>query len=372
MSDKFTIHVLGLAHAKTTREYSCDAFTQLVRVFCKMMNDKHTIYHYGTEGSDPICTEHISVLSKETFDEVHGAYDYKKDGFNDKQNNKAYQEFKDNAIIEINKRKGKADFLLCAHGFNHKPIADKLKDIIVVELVAYEHSFAHYRIFTSYSWMNYIYGVEKKLLKPHLYDAVIPIYYELEDYIYSEEKEDYFFFLGRPTPLKGLQVAIQTVEALDAKLIVAGQGVPPFKSDNMEFIGVVGIEERAKLMSKAKALFVPSLYIEPFGSVVMEALLCGTPVISCDHGAFPEINLHGKTGYRCRTLEQFIWAAKNIDKIKPADCRKWAEENFSIERVSKMYEEYFKMVHSQYTTKEGWNRIDDSRTELDWLNKEFL
>ena len=95
-------------------------------------------------------------MSKETFDEVHGIYDYKKAGFNDKQNNKAYQEFKDNAIIEINKRKQKTDFLLCAHGMNHKPIADKIPGIIVIELVAYENSFATHRIFTSYSWMNYI------------------------------------------------------------------------------------------------------------------------------------------------------------------------------------------------------------------------
>jgi glycosyltransferase involved in cell wall biosynthesis len=370
----FRFHVLGIPHAKTTREYSCEAFTQKVRVFCKMMTENnHTIYHYGTEGSDPICTEHISVLSNETFEKVHGTYDYKKDGFiKTDQNNDAYREFIKNAIIEINKRKQTHDFLICSYGHSHKPIADGV-NIITVELgIGYMNSFAQHRIFESYEWMHYVYGTEKKINTPHLYDAVIPNYYDLNDFVYKEEKEDYFFFIGRPTFLKGLDIAAKTVEHLGVKLIVAGQGEPPVKSKNIEFVGVVNIEERARLMSSAKATFVPTLYLEPFGSVVIESLLCGTPVISTDFGAFPSLIPHGKVGYRCRTLEQFIWAAKNIVNIKPSDCREWAVKNFSMERVRKMYEEYFSMVHYMWADEKGWYRKDDARAELDWLNKDYL
>jgi glycosyltransferase involved in cell wall biosynthesis len=221
--------------------------------------------------------------------------------------------------------------------------------------------------------MNYLYGKEGKKLNPNFYDAVIPNYYDLDDYIYSKTKEDYFFFIGRPTPLKGLEIAARSVEAIGGRLLVAGQGQPPFTNKSVEFVGVVSIEQRAKLMSKARATFVPTFYIEPFGGVVVESLLCGTPVIATDMGAFPETVQHGKTGYRCRTLEQFIWATRNIHKINPRDCRAFAEKNYSLARVGKMYEEYFGMLRNLYSNKEdGWYHRDDNRTELDWLNKEYI
>lgn len=369
---KYRFHILGLAHAKTTKEYACEAFTQKVRLFCKMMTERgHIVYHYGTEGSNPICTEHISVLSLDTFNLVHGTYDYKKDGFIKTNNeNPASIEFINNSILEMNKRKQLDDFLICSYGIGHKPVADGVKDMIVVELgIGYSNSFAPYRIFESYSWMHYTYGKEGKLNGINNYDAVIPNYYDLDDYVFEEEKDDYYFFIARPITEKGLNVAIKTVEKLGGKLIVAGQGNPPYESKCMKFVGVVSIEERAKLMSKAKAVFVPTLYPEPFGSVVIESLMCGTPVITTDYGAFPETVIHGKVGYRCRTLEQFIWAAKNIENIKPKNCRQWAESNYSIERVSKMYEEYFDMLNRLFTNNESWFQENDSRIELDWLVK---
>ena len=366
-------HVIGLSHAKTTKEYSCDAFTQKVRLLCKMLVELgHTVYHYGTEGSNPICTENINVLSKETFEEVHCSYDWKKDGFLVNTENKAYKEFTFNAIKEIKKRQEYNDFLLCSFGVMNKSIANALSNIIVCELgIGYENTFAPHRVFESYPWMHYIYGKENKMLNPSLYDAVIPNYYDLDDYIFSDEKEDYFFFIARPTPLKGLEIAIKTIEELNSKLYVAGQGVPPFTSKNMEHIGVVSIEERAKWMSKAKATFVPTIYVEPFGGTVIESLLCGTPVISTDFGAFSDTVIHGKVGYRCRTLEQFIWAAKNIHTIKSEDCRKFAESNYSLERVGLMYDEYFTMLYRLYNNKEGWYNKNLERTDLNWLKREI-
>jgi glycosyltransferase involved in cell wall biosynthesis len=366
--------VLGLPHAQTKREYSCDAFSQKVRLICKMLTELgHTVYHYGTAGSDPICTENVEVLSKETFDKVHGVYDWKKDGFLVSNDNAATIECNRRTIEEINKRKQPNDFLLCSFGVQHKPIADQVKSVIVVELgIGYSNTFAPFRIFESYSWMHYTYGTENRHLTPNLYDAVIPNYYDLADYTFSAKKDDYFFFIARPTPLKGLEIAIKTVEAIGAKLVVAGQGTPPFSSPNMQFVGVVSIEERAKWASKAKATFVPTIYLEPFGGTVVESLLCGTPVIATDFGAFPETVVHGKVGYRARSLEQFIWAAKNIHKIKPANCRRWAEENYSLERVGAMYEEYFDMLYRLHTNSMGWYQLNDTRKELNWLNKKFI
>ena len=367
---KHTFHILGVSHSKTSKEYCCDAFSQKIRLLCKMLTEKgHTVYHYGTEGSDPICGKNVNVLSHKTFAKVHEQYDWRKDGFKIAPTCEANVEFDKNAIIEINKRSNKNDFLLCSFGVQHKHIADNCKDLIVVESgIGYENTFAPHRVFETYAWMHFLYGKEGRNLNPLMYDAVIPHYYDLDDFIYSEKKEDYYFFIARQTPLKGLEVAVKCVEAVGGRLLVAGQGQPTVKSDCIEYLGVVGIEERAKIMAKAKAVFVPSLYVEPFGQTQVQALLAGTPIITTDFGAMTEVNKHGVTGYRCRTLEQFIWATKNISNIDPSDCRMHGMK-YSLANVYIKYEEYFNMLHRLYTSgKEGWYQKNDERTNLDWLN----
>jgi len=99
---------------------------------------------------------------------------------------------------------------------------------------------------------------------------------------------------------------------------------------------------------------------------MFESFLHGTPIISTDWGSFSENNLHGITGYRARTLDHMIWAIKNIDKIKPINCRKWGE-TFSLENAAIRYEEYFNMIMDYYE-KDGWATINQDRENLDWLN----
>jgi len=369
-------HVLGLPHTVTSKDFVACAYTQKVFKFCKMMTDRgHEVIHYGHEDSNPQATENVSVLTNEDFNIAYGSHDWRKNFFKFDTNDHAYQTFYKNAIVEVGKRKKTNDFILPFWGSGTRPICDAHPDLITVEPgIGYAGGhWSRFKIFESYAILHAYYGLEAVgMCKNNFYDVVIPNYFDPDDFTYAPEtKEDYFLFLGRVYDGKGIQVAIQVTEKIGAKLKIAGQNpdnleFPP----HVEFVGYADVEKRRELMSKAKGSFVCSMYLEPFGGVQIENLFSGTPTITTDWGSFTENNIHGITGYRCSTFEEFCWAANNIDKIKPQDCRDWALRNFALEKVAKMYEEYFQSVLNIHG-KQGWYEPNDSRQDLDYRVKEY-
>ena len=367
-------HVLAVPHTVTSIEYVACAFTQKVLKFAKMMSDLgHTIIHYGNEDSVVQCTEHVTVITKNDLAIAYGEYNWKKNFFKHDINDFAYKTFIKNTIIEVGKRKQKNDFILAFFGHAHRSICDAHSDMIVVEPgIGYpDDHFAKYKIFESYAILHAFYGMDAvRTCRNNFYDVVIPNYFDPSDFTFKgkDEKEDYFLFIGRISQAKGIHIAIQVTKEIGAKLKVAGQNnlaacgydVIP---DHVEFIGYADLETRRDLMSKAKCTIVASMYNEPFGGVQIESLLSGTPTITTDWGAFTENNVNGLTGYRCKTFEEFCWAARNIDAIKPEDCRAFALARFSMERVGKMYEEYFQSLLNIYTGK-GWYEPNPTRSGL--------
>ena len=369
-------HILGLPHTVSSKEFNACAYTQKVVKFGKMMTDRgHTVIHYGHEDSDLICTEHVSVLTNEDFNIAYGDHNWRKNFFKFDTNDHAYQTFYKNAIVEVGKRKQKNDFILPFWGSGVREICDAHEhDMIVVEPgIGYAGGhWARWKIFESYAIMHAYYGLTGVgTCNADWYNTVIPNYFDLNDFEYApDKKEDYFLFVGRVYEGKGINVAVQVAEKLGKKLIIAGQNPDNLKfPSNVEFIGYADTETRKKLMSRALAAFTPSMYIEPFGGVQIELLLSGTPTITTDWGSFTENNIHGITGYRCRTFDQFVWAAKNIDQINPENCRKWGE-NFSLEKVAPMYEEFFQNILNVYDGN-GWYERNYDRQNLDFLKKDY-
>lgn len=344
----FRFHVLGIPHTVSSKEFNACAYTQKIVKFCKMMKERgHYIIHYGHEDSSVICDEHVTVLKNEDFQKSYGSSNWRKNFFKFDNSDHAYQEFYKNAIEEITKRKKTNDFILPFWGFGVKPICDAHNDLIVVEPgigYAYGH-WARWKVFESYAIYHAYCGLQNVgTCNQSWYDVVIPNYFDVDDFEYSDEKEDYFLFLGRVYDGKGVNVAIQATQAAGVKLVIAGQKEDDYNlPSHVDYIGYADVETRKRLMSKARASFLPSMYIEPFGGVQIENLLSGTPTITTDWGSFAENNLHGITGYRCRTMGDFIQAIYNIGRIKPENCRKWGE-NFSLEKVAPMYEKYFSDV----------------------------
>jgi glycosyltransferase involved in cell wall biosynthesis len=335
----------------------------------------HYIIHYGHEESDVVCDEHVTVTTNEDLETAYGNYDWRNNFFKFNVEDHAYKTFYKNAIEAIAVRKQPRDFILPFWGSGVRPVCDAHPDMICVEPgIGYAGGhWARWKIFESYAvYHAYCNMTSCGTCKQDWYEAVIPNYFDLDDFEYSEEKDDYFLFLGRVYEGKGIHIAVQMTKEIGVKLVVAGQqslkaaGIDPVPSHVVE-VGYADRDTRKRLMSRAKCGIVASMYLEPFGGVQMEMLLSGTPTITTDWGSFTENNIHGLTGYRCRTFEQFCWAGRNIDAIKPSDCRKWAL-NFRLEKVAKMYEEYFQMVHDVYTG-EGWYQKHPERQSLEWLEK---
>lgn len=365
-------HVLALPHTVTRHDYSACAFTQKVLKWCKMMTPRgHTVYHYGHKDSEVVCTEHIPVTFNEDLEKAYGSYDWKKNFFKHNTADHAHQIFNQRAIVEIGKRKQPGDFVLCFWGYAHKPVFQAHPDLIPVEpgIGCTNDPCCPQNIYESYSVMNQVYGKYGK--SPHWYDAVIPNYFDPDDFTFNDTPKDYYLFVGRIISSKGIGIAVDVTRNLGVKLLVAGQGdlasivgsVPP----HVEVIGYVEPKQRCELMKNAKALLAPTHFNEPFGGVMVEALFCGTPVITSDWGGFAENNLHGVTGYRCRTMEQFEWAAKNIDKISRKACHEWAVNNFSLDRVALMYEEYFETLKKVHDGSGGFYAKNPDRQNLDWM-----
>jgi glycosyltransferase involved in cell wall biosynthesis len=366
-------HILGLPHTVSSKEYLACAYTQKVVKFGKMMKSRgHEIIHYGHEDSDLDCTEHVTVITNKDLEIAYGNYDWRNNFFKFNTSDHAYLTFYNNAIREVGKRKKSLDFILPFWGSGVRPVCDAHPDLITVEPgIGYAAGhWARWKVFESYAIYHAYCGLDNVgTCKQDWYDCVIPNYFDPDDFTFQEKKEDYFLFLGRVYSGKGIHVAIQATEAAGEKLIIAGQNPDNMKfPDHVEFVGYADVEKRKKLMAGAKGAFVPSMYVEPFGGVQIEMLFSGTPTITTDWGSFTENNIHGVTGYRCRTFDHFVHATENIHKIDPKNCRQWAE-NFTLDKVAPMYEEYFRNVLDVHTNK-GWYEKHE-RDNLDWFKKDI-
>ena len=362
-------HVLGIPHTVSTPEYSPCAFTQKVVKLCKMLTlEGHEVIHYGHALSE-VYGMNVAVTNTADLERSYPGHNWRKNGWPKfARTDLVYQTFYDNAIREIADRKQPGDFLLCSFGDWHKPVADAHPDLITVESgIGYPSgTFAKYRIFESYAIMHAYMGNKRAETASNdfWYDAVIPNAFNLKEFAFSKSKHDFFLFLGRATPAKGVHIAKQIAEHTRTKLVVAGQGDWEPDTEFVEHVGVVGPEARKRLLRRAKATICASTFMEPFCGVQIESMLSGTPVISSDWGAFAEYNPHGSTGFRCKTFEQFTWAANNIGLIRPEQCRTWGEQ-FSLEKIAPRYTDYFQSVKDIYGGGKGWYEPRDGRTTLE-------
>lgn len=169
---------------------------------------------------------------------------------------------------------------------------------------------------------------------------------------FSDVAEDYLLFIGRISPVKGVKEAIQVAKDSGHRLMIIGpvgheakgyfdQYIKPELNDQILYLGRMDQDQLPKYYQKAKALLTPVQWEEPFGLTTIEAMACGTPVISLRRGAAPEIIKEGKTGFIVDSISDMVDAVGKIDQIKRKDCRDHVKKKFNLDKMVEGYEKAY-------------------------------
>jgi len=217
--------------------------------------------------------------------------------------------------------------------------------------------------YESYAWMHYVYAL-RQVINGRAFDQVIPNFFDASQFsVAKKPTKDYLLYIGRIILRKGPHIAAEIAKRVGLPLLVAGPGAEEVSegyikgADNVEImgdvhhIGPVGFEQRNELMSNAVATIVPTLYLEPFGGVAVEAMLAGCPVIASDWGAFTE-TVTPEVGRRFRTLSQGVDAVYEVKDMNRKAIRRSAKERFSLEAVGPHFTKWFNMLDTLWDR--GW------------------
>ncbi len=385
------LHVLGLPWTETTQQYAHCAYSQKALRFCDMMTMQgHEVFLYAGEKNDADCAEHVQLLSRDERVGWFGEWDpnnlFQKIDWNPAS--PWWQTFNSRAIEAVRERAQPHD-IVCLLTRTQDSIAEAHPSLMPVEwAVGYEgirttpypSGTPSSRVFESYAWMHYLYG-KWGYGDGFPFDTVIPNFFDPDDFHQGDGDGGYLVFLGRLVWRKGPQVAAAIAERVGMPIKFAGpgattsregafsiidgpSGVPQtITGSTVEYVGPVDIQERANLLAGAAAIIVPTLYIEPFGGVAVEAMMAGTPVVASDWGAFTETVEPDITGYRFGTLAEGVFAVEQAIQLDRFQVRQHAVERFSLATVGPMFTEHFDRLDTLW--RDGWYEDAPSTAAVD-------
>jgi glycosyltransferase involved in cell wall biosynthesis len=168
-------------------------------------------------------------------------------------------------------------------------------------------------------------------------------------YRFRSQSGKYFAFVGRISPEKRVDRAIEIAKQIGIPLKIAAKvdlvdqnyfeaAVKPLLRDPLiEYVGEIGDGEKDEFLGNAYALLFPIDWPEPFGLVMVEAMACGTPVIAYRQGSVPEVIQEGHTGFIVTELEDALAAAHRVPELSRKHCREIFEQRFTARRMARDY-----------------------------------
>jgi glycosyltransferase involved in cell wall biosynthesis len=167
------------------------------------------------------------------------------------------------------------------------------------------------------------------------------------------DRGDYLAFLGRISPEKGVDRAIEIAKRVDMPLKIAAKVdradrryfkrvVEPLLNDPyVEWVGEISDQQKNEFLGNAYALLFPIDWPEAFGLVMIEAMACGTPVIAYESGSVPEVMEDGITGFVVREVDGAAKAIGRVANLSRARCREVFENRFTATRMADDYTEVY-------------------------------
>ena len=382
MSYNFRLHIPAMPHTIIHEDYSHCAFTGKVLRFGPMMTSRNfEVYHYGIETSEPNATENITLMTKSewedlrvvsymqlhpglTRDDVLELLANEKGFVGDLGNvgTPLYSEFNKRFREHLQKHyRGMATDIVCMpFGRAH---AEAVRGLPVVEVetgIGYPDSYANYRIFESHAHLHHTCGLEK-IYQPNNYWFVVPNYYDLLAWPFREQVEKpRIGYFGRICHVKGLDVFVEVAKRFPhVEFVICGQGdgsVYVNQCSNIIYQTPLRGKERGEFLCSLSALIAPSLYIEPFCGVNVEAQLCGVPVLCPDCGAFAETVEQFETGLRCHTLADYCVGVELAlhGKFNRRYIRKQGVKKYDMYKVAIQYEQVFRTILDVSNGNNGW------------------
>lgn len=171
------------------------------------------------------------------------------------------------------------------------------------------------------------------------------------------EPDDYLVSFGRIHPDKGTATAVEIARRTGRRLVIGGlvqdadyfrrEVEPHIDGEQVVFLGVVGAEARARVLGQAAALLHPIDFDEPFGLSVVEAMMCGTPVLSNRRGSMAEVIDEGVTGRTVVSVDEAVAALPAVVSLNRRGVHDRAVARFGVERMVDQYLRVYETVRAR-------------------------
>ena len=175
--------------------------------------------------------------------------------------------------------------------------------------------------------------------------------------------EGFLLFVGVLRYYKGLETLLRAAKGFEGKVVIAGAGPETLRLeqhaareglDNVRFLGAVSDEDKMCLLRLSRGFVFPShLRSEAFGMSLVEAAMCGKPMITCEIGTGTSfVNEHGVTGFTIgpedadalRSAMQVLVDDRLQASAMGAAARRRFEQLFTARQMAQAYHDLYQRL----------------------------